>query len=906
MRTAFKWFDFYSHGVCGRRDRSDRSVHSVCQCECAAVAVQSLVYVPRVHFHIDSNFIRLRLEGCEVWRLKTKIGISIFAIFRSVSKRTYKTLLRSCLKQKPIDNTKPLRRHIDKNDRDRLVRSSSTPSLKRCWLCQSCELLNDSVTWHCLNCECVSFIAPIYKDTIHRSNTKSSITSVVCTVGAEHSAATRDTASKQLADMEDTPMSNGPRTKCPQCIFRQTDSQLCYHQLQSRLHQCPASSRGDDCYVRQPKYNIVTRYRAIDGRYNFHREKTNRSLSSIVDAFRVNAEPASDDAFFGERIFTINYKRPNADPVTRNPDITRFTHFAAKSAVGENAMQQRTSTGNSGQSVEPMSRFTVTTLSRDASANKNLTLPRNGGVFVAVRDWSTTSTPAPATAQADTGNDNYYEILKNPNNNVVMHTYENSGQPQPKAGGDESSGTPIYAVVNKANKMKNRQPIAADSTKFTYIGMTPAMANANAKPSESFYATIRRASPNTSSIANAINNNGNEIAGPTNNNGNSKRFSCSDVDAKDTATHVSITSSADKPHSETSQIYAKVWKGPKKPMDSQKMYALNANPLTSRSNPMDINEFLLFLFQFRRMNRTASGSESVPPPRMWTCTKCSYAYNPLWAEVCDICALRRPPASLTQPSLITVTKDDATAKAAAKVDEKPTVTINRDEKSVKFSKSKSGQSFDEIAAIVEVPMASFEQDLDDDVMFVSDTDAVDAPTPEWTCKKCTLVNSIQNKVCVVCGGSKLKSISAVEDMTLRKGEFWTCAQCTLKNSLSTNVCIACKSAKQTLVISGQQTNYRPYTSSPANNNNKQSAGVVHRQQPQPVASNSNQSLAPPIHRVLRSPSPKYERNASGAIPKVRTQVALPLDVLHSFQTHFSRFPHRDTAQVASFWANRRT
>lgn len=258
---------------------------------------------------------------------------------------------------------------------------------------------------------------------------------------------------------------------------------------------------------------------------------------------------------------------------------------------------------------------------------------------------------------------------------------------------------------------------------------------------------------------------------------------------------------------------------------------------------------------------------------MWTCTKCSYAYNPLWVDVCDICALRRPPASLTQPSLTTVTKDDATAKTTAKTDDKPVVTINRDEKSVKFSKSKSGHSFDEIAAIVEVPMASFEQDLDDDVMFVSGTDAVDAPTPEWTCKKCTLVNSIQNKVCIVCGGSKLKSISAVEDMTLRKGEFWTCVQCTLKNSLATNVCIACKSAKQALVISGQQTNYRPYTSTPANNNNnKQPTGVVHRQQPQPIATNSTQGLAPPIHRVLRSPSPKYERNnASGAIPKVRNR-----------------------------------
>lgn len=374
--------------------------------------------------------------------------------------------------------------------------------------------------------------------------------------------------------MEDTSLNNGRHTKCPQCIFRQTDGQLCYHRLQSRLQQCTASSRGDDCYVKQPKYNIVTRYRAIDGRYNFHGGRTNRSLSSIVDAFRANNETTTDDTFFGERIFTINYNRPNAKSTQQiaNSDIKRFTHFAAKSAVGESGLQRKNCTANDDecQSNEPMSRFTVTTLSRNASMrtmDNNLTLPRNGGVFVAVRDWST----ATSTAQIDSENDNYYEILKNPNNNETQHTYENSTQ-QPKTAGDESNGLPIYAVVNKANKMKNRQSIGADSTKFTYIGMSPSTAD-DTKTSDSFYATIRRSSPNNSSNANAINNNGNPVASAGNNNGNNKRFSCSDADAKDSATHVSITSSTDKPHSETSQIYAKVWKGPKKPMDSQKMYA---------------------------------------------------------------------------------------------------------------------------------------------------------------------------------------------------------------------------------------------------------------------------------------------------------------------------------------------
>lgn len=220
----------------------------------------------------------------------------------------------------------------------------------------------------------------------------------------------------------------------------------------------------------------------------------------------------------------------------------------------------------------------------------------------------------------------------------------------------------------------------------------------------------------------------------------------------------------------------------------------------------------------------------------------------------------------------------------------------------KFTTSKSQHAFDEVPAIVEVPMASFEQDLEDDEYLpeLSSTQQQQQqqkqqqPTgEEWTCKKCTLVNSYRVKACIVCGGSKLKSISAVEDMTLRKGEFWSCAQCTLKNSLSTSTCIACKAIRQIPVISGQQTNFRPYTSSPVQPNQKSSyhhrpsvlatipsnttaasnttsnANVTNLA----VASNGsssivNNSLAPPAHRVSRSPSPKHDRAASGAIPKV--------------------------------------
>lgn len=149
---------------------------------------------------------------------------------------------------------------------------------------------------------------------------------------------------------------------------------------------------------------------------------------------------------------------------------------------------------------------------------------------------------------------------------------------------------------------------------------------------------------------------------------------------------------------------------------------------------------------------------------------------------------------------------------------------------------------------------------------------------EWTCKKCTLVNSSTSSVCIVCGGSKLKSISSVEDMTLRKGEFWTCSQCTLKNSLGQSTCSACKHVRESPIISGQLSNFRPYTeqnnitpiapshkTSSQNNSRQQQLNLTNTTST--ILSPSSPGLQPPSNRTSRSPSPRHERY-SGAIPKV--------------------------------------
>lgn len=126
--------------------------------------------------------------------------------------------------------------------------------------------------------------------------------------------------------------------------------------------------------------------------------------------------------------------------------------------------------------------------------------------------------------------------------------------------------------------------------------------------------------------------------------------------------------------------------------------------------------------ELHQQHKSTNNTVTPPPviPRMWTCTKCSYAYNPLWVEQCDICESYRTPPSLTQPSLITVMKDGiATTSSNCQHNEQG---IGKESggsgKLIPTSKS-SSHGFDEVPSIVEVPMATFEQDLEDDYQFLS-------------------------------------------------------------------------------------------------------------------------------------------------------------------------------------------
>lgn len=546
----------------------------------------------------------------------------------------FKTLLRSCLKQKPSDNIKNF---YQPNKHAHLFRSPSTPSLKRIWICHACGLENNSVTWHCLNCECVSYLAPIYKETLKKktsfdadSRSSAGAASDRACIGVDVTEATDISAAASLSDvapvsapiktrsasMDTGDASSHLHQKCHLCLYKTKPlaqllaagkEPICRHQNRSKQLRFPmigSSSKGGS----EQKSFDDAKYYVHDGLYYSNR-KINKSLSSINDAFNGGAEVVqqpnnSAAGIFGERVDCArsraaleNQRRTSckgtSEYVRRQLSVTSSQPFGEFTTTAQPLKQittakrsilcevcgicnQNRCSRGSVDNAEPMSRFTITTLSRmshhrggsvNQPASNMQTLPRNGGVFVAVRDWSI-AVAAEARNQPSlvTPPDTYYEILKNPNNNPPYenqaiinkakesYLYENQPILLPQE--------PIYAVVNKMNKTKNKLVTQQSEPKFTNVGMAAGgkfgvpSTQAQQKPlsePESLYASIGAGGMG------ALNN-------------NQQRLPSLDNDGDDEKTsHITITSCADHTGSDTSEIYAKVWKGPRKSLDSQKM-----------------------------------------------------------------------------------------------------------------------------------------------------------------------------------------------------------------------------------------------------------------------------------------------------------------------------------------------
>ncbi|EDV92250.1 GH24810 [Drosophila grimshawi] len=106
----------------------------------------------------------------------------------------YKSLLRGCLKR-PQRNSQNLPANcIDCEETRKYIKSSielyrhfSNPALNRRWICRACDTDNNSVTWHCVICDTVSYLAPIYKETLctRRHETASAQTPIVGSIQPE-------------------------------------------------------------------------------------------------------------------------------------------------------------------------------------------------------------------------------------------------------------------------------------------------------------------------------------------------------------------------------------------------------------------------------------------------------------------------------------------------------------------------------------------------------------------------------------------------------------------------------------------------------------------------------------------------------------------------------------------------
>lgn len=585
-------------------------------------------------------------------------------LYRTESKRIYKTLLRTHHKSNAVSESQVNKFNgtEEKNPQlfitQPLTRWTSTPSLKRCWLCQSCKVLNNSVTWHCLNCDCVSFIAPIYKDTLQKGRIRSeenisaieTNSNLISNANANVKCKTKLSISNSISCgklsrgagvMNQSTSINNFDVSSNRYGHRVTQHRrddFCSHA--ATAGSIPSSSSTTttttgDCYVKQMKFNEVTRYRPADSLCQLNRHIENKSLPNIVDAFKTASNGMNghghgcgrgggtelSEHFFGERIFMVN--KPNAftsllpsdnmhchmnsTPMrkasTPTHEIQQFTRFATKSAARESVVKKMCTPGEAcrmcnlnrcpNNGLLPMngkhssdnnsintSRFTITTLSRHCSIrdnDKNQTLSRNGGVLIAVRDWSMNNKPNEIkndSTNTQLSPDSYYEILRNPNNNNTVtdsngendrtpktqtHIYQNSAIAK-----TENNG-PIYAVVNRMNKTKNaqsqqqqlqntsRSPVN-ETTKFTYIGISPSNNVKEAKlanETDSLYASIK----GTQFSSNLSNNNNVAINDAITNSNSLNNNAISDC----------ITT----PTTINADFSTKVWKGAKKPMDKK-------------------------------------------------------------------------------------------------------------------------------------------------------------------------------------------------------------------------------------------------------------------------------------------------------------------------------------------------
>jgi len=130
--------------------------------------------------------------------------------------------------------------------------------------------------------------------------------------------------------------------------------------------------------------------------------------------------------------------------------------------------------------------------------------------------------------------------------------------------------------------------------------------------------------------------------------------------------------------------------------------------------------------------------------QVWTCSQCSFSYNPSWSQVCDVCSTKRQPCKTT--------------KMAA-------VGLDMEEKKM-----------EKLA----------EHSLEGDFQFIPNELTMSKSAQRWACEACTLENENEASNCAACAQPRKASSSSG----------WECSACTLVNSSSDQLCSACERPRQ--------------------------------------------------------------------------------------------------------------
>ena len=212
---------------------------------------------------------------------------------------------------------------------------------------------------------------------------------------------------------------------------------------------------------------------------------------------------------------------------------------------------------------------------------------------------------------------------------------------------------------------------------------------------------------------------------------------------------------------------------------------------------------------------------------MWTCDKCSYAYNPMSIEKCKVCSCENV---ITEKKVTSLRCDDS---EHVNDDKRTDDSVNDNQMNGDFqlitndvitNLSNGIDNYDESDPVKESTCASTDKisKANCDVAIsgaskVSNDRDCTMSSEFWICKRCTLENPGPALTCLACNIQREEFLGTNTPKKKNK-KMWACRKCTLKNPLDVSVCRACETpyprkyvknstvSKPTLSIASKQDN----------------------------------------------------------------------------------------------------